>query len=306
MKETGNLKHLLKQGYFVVTSELDPPKGNDLNILKRKVEHLKGYVDAVNIPDNQSGIVTMSSLVASWFAAQMGVEPIMHITTRDRNRIALQSDLFGATAMGIRNILCMSGVHQSFGNQIYAKNVYDLDSIQLIECAKTLREKGTLIDKEEKIEGKIDLFIGAVINPFADPSEFQTTRLAKKIRAGAEFIQTYPIFDLERFKDWMKRVRQLGLDQKTFILVSICYLNSKETLRELENRFPGVLIPGEIVSRIEKSDNEEMEGIKLCVEQISEVRKIEGIHGVCLIHMGYEKSIPSLLEQSGLFPRPTL
>jgi methylenetetrahydrofolate reductase (NADPH) len=306
MKSGSNLEKILAKGLFAVTGELDPPKGNDVNVINRKADLLRGSVDAINVTDNQTAIVRMSSLAASALVAQMGLEPIMHMVTRDRNRIALQSDLFSAAAMGIRNVVCMSGVHHTFGNQVDAKNVYDLDSIQWINCVRTLRDQGTLLGGGEKIEGKVDLFIGAVMNPFADPFEFQATRLAKKIRAGADFIQTYPIYDMDRFKEWMKMVRDLGLDKKVYILVSLCPLGSEEMIHSIENNFPKTFVPGKIVNRIVKSENSAVEGVKLCVDQIHEIREMEGIHGIHLINMGWAESTRQITEGSGLFPRPKI
>jgi methylenetetrahydrofolate reductase (NADPH) len=306
MKSGSNLEKILTKGLFAVTGELDPPKGNDVNVVNRKADLLKGCVDAVNVADNQMAIVRMSSLATSALVAHMELEPIMHMVTRDRNRIALQSDLFSAAAMGIKNVLCMSGVHQSFGNQVDAKNVYDLDSIQLIDCVRTLRDQGTLLGGEEKIEGKVDLFIGAVMNPFADPFEFQAARLAKKIRAGTDFIQTYPIYDIERFKEWMRMVRDRGLDKKVYLLVTLCPLGSEEMIHNIENNFPRTVVPDEIVNRIVKSGNSAIEGVRLCVDQIHEIREIEGIHGIHLINMGWTESTRRITEMSGLFPRPKI
>jgi methylenetetrahydrofolate reductase (NADPH) len=306
MKSGSNLEKILTKGVFAVTGELDPPKGNDVSAVKHKADLLRGYVDAVNVPDNQTAIVRMSSVAASALVAQIGLEPIMHMVTRDRNRIAIQSDIFGAAALDIKNILCMSGVHHTFGNQADAKNVYDLDSVQLIDCVRTLRDQETLLGGQEKIEGKIQLFIGAVMNPFADPFEFQAARLAKKIRAGADFIQTYPIYDIERFKEWMTMVRDRGLDKKVYILVTLCPLGSEEMIRDVENEFPRMVVPDEIVNRIVKSENSAAEGVRLCVDQIHEIREIEGIHGIHLINMGWTESTRQITERSGLFPRPKI
>jgi len=306
MKSGSRLEKILAKGLFAVTGELSPPKGNDVSVVKRKADLLRGYVDAVNVPDNQTAIVRMSSLAASALVAQIGLEPIMHMVTRDRNRIAIQSDIFGAAALDIKNILCMSGVHHTLGNQVDAKNVHDLDSVQLIDCVRTLRDQGTLLGGEEKIEGKIELFIGAVMNPFADPFEFQVTRLAKKIRAGADFIQTYPLYDIKRFKEWMTMVRDRGLDKKVYILVTLCPLGSEEMIRDVENEFPRMVVPDEIVNRIVKSENSAAEGVKLCVDQIHEIREIEGIHGIHLINMGWTEITRQIAEMSGLFPRPKI
>ncbi len=306
MKSGSTLEKILAKGLFAVIGELGPPKGNDIRAFKQDADFLKGCVDAVNVADNQAAMVRMSSMVASSLLLQMGLEPVMHLVTRDRNRIALQSDLIGAGAIGIKNVLCTSGVHQSLGNQGDAKNVYDLDSIQWIDCVRMLRDQGTLLGGEEKVEGKIEFFIGAAMNPFADPFEFQPGRLAKKIRAGADFIETYPLFDLERFKEWMRRVRDLGLNKKAYLLVGLCPLGSREMIEEVKNRFPKVVVPNEIVNRIIKSPDPALEGVKLCIEQIHEVRAIEGVHGVHLVNRGWGEHTREIVEKAGLLPRPNL
>src|SRR4030042_837657 len=206
MKAGSHLEKVLEKGIFAVTGEFNPPKGNDVSVVKRKAGLLKGCVDAVNVTDNQTAIVRMSSIAASSLLIQMGLEPVMQMTTRDRNRIAIQSDLFGATALGIKNMLCLTGDHHTFGNQVDAKNVHDLDSIQLIDCVRTMRDQGRLLGGEEKIEGEIKIFIGAAENPFGDPFEFRAARLGKKVAAGVNFIQTQCIYDMNRFREWMKMV----------------------------------------------------------------------------------------------------
>ena len=218
MKSDGNLEKVFEKGHFAVTSELGPPKGNDVSVIRRKVDFLRGYVDAVNVTDNQTAIVRMSSIATSAFVIQMGMEPVMQMVTRDRNRIAMQSDIFGATALGIRNIVCLTGDHHTFGNQVNAKNVHDLDSVQLIDMVRMMRDEGTLLGGEDKIEGEIKLFIGGAANPFADPFEFRALRTAKKAAAGVDFIQTQCIYDMERFKEWMKMIRELGVHEKVHIM----------------------------------------------------------------------------------------
>jgi len=211
MKAGSNLEKILEKGEFAVTGELGPPKGNDIEVIKKKAEHLRGNVDAINVTDNQTAVVRMSSIATCALLVQMGLEPVMQMVTRDRNRIAIQSDIFGATALGIKNMLCLSGDHQIFGNQKEAANVFDIDSIQLIQCVKAMRDEGTLLGGQEKIEGQVRLFIGAAANPFADPFEFRVVRLAKKVKAGVDFIQTQCIYDMDRFKEWMRMVTDRGL-----------------------------------------------------------------------------------------------
>jgi len=291
-------------GHFAVTAELGPPKNNDVSVIQRKVDFLRGYVDAVNITDNQTAIVRMSSIATSAFVIQMGMEPVMQMVTRDRNRIAMQSDLFGATALGIKNIVCLTGDHHTFGNQVNAKNVHDLDSVQLINLVKTMRDEKTLMGGEEKFEGDIKLFIGGAANPFADPFEFRALRTAKKAAAGVDFIQTQCIYDMERFKEWMKMIRDLGVHEKVHIMAGITPLKSAGMARYMAKNVAGITIPDAIIDRMAKAAKGSEEGIKICVEQIQEVREIEGVHGVHIMAIEWEQMISKITEMAGLLPRP--
>ena len=220
MKAGSNLEKILTGGQFAVTGELGPPKGADVAIIERKAKLLKGNVDAINVTDNQTAIVRMSSIAVSALLKQMGLEPTMQMVCRDRNRIAMQSDIFGAYALGIRNILCLSGDHQKFGNHPTAKNVFDLDSIQLIQTVKKMRDEHKVLSGDE-IEGAPQMFIGAAANPFADPFEFRVIRLAKKAAAGVDFIQTQCIYDMDKFERFMQMARDRGLHEKIFILAGV-------------------------------------------------------------------------------------
>jgi methylenetetrahydrofolate reductase (NADPH) len=304
MKASGALERMLRKGAFAVTAALDPPVGNDLRPLDQQLKLLKGSVDAINVTDNPTGFVRMSSLATSAYLIQNGFEPIMHLTTRDRNRIALQSDLLGATALGVRNILCLTGDHHTLGNQRDAKNVHDLDSVQLIACARTLRDEGTLMGGKEKLKGEIRLFIGAGENPFGDPFEFRVIRLAKKARAGADFIQTHPVYDTDRFREWMKAICDRGLHEKLYILAGVCPLKSREAMKSIQEYHPGIFIPEAIIDRVLTSRNSEEEGIQICVEQIRQIKEIQGVHGVTIHAPGWEASIPEIIQQAGLLPRP--
>jgi methylenetetrahydrofolate reductase (NADPH) len=304
MKAGSNLEKILEKGEFVVTGELGPPKGNDVAVIKRKAEYLRGKVDAVNVTDNQTSIVRMSSIATSALLIQMGLEPVMQMVTRDRNRIAIQSDILGATALGIKNMLCLSGDHQNFGNQKDATNVFDIDSIQLLQCVKTMRDEGTLLGGEEKIEGEIKLFIGAAANPFADPFEFRVVRLAKKARAGADFIQTQCIYDMDRFKEWMRMVRDRGLHEKLHILAGVTPLKSGGMARYMAKNVAGITIPDAIIERMVKAKEPAQEGIKICVEQIEQLRKIEGVRGIHLMAIEWEEKVSEIVEGADLLPRP--
>jgi len=304
MKSGSNLEKILEKGEFAVTGELGPPKGNDVGVTKRKAEYLRCNVDAVNVTDNQTSIVRMSSIATSALLIQMGLEPVMQMVTRDRNRIAIQSDIFGATALGIKNMLCLSGDHQIFGNQKEAANVFDIDSIQLIQCVKTMRDEGTLLGGEEKIEGEIKLFIGAAANPFADPFEFRVVRLAKKVKAGVDFIQTQCIYDLDRFKEWMGMVRNRGLHEKVHILGGVTPLKSGGMARYMAKNVAGIIIPDAIIERMVKAKEPAQEGIKICVEQIEQLREIKGVHGIHLMAIEWEQKVSEIAEGADLLPRP--
>jgi 5,10-methylenetetrahydrofolate reductase len=304
MKSGSNLEKVFANGHFAVTAELGPPKNNDVSVIQRKVDFLRGYIDAVNITDNQTAIVRMSSIATSVFVIQMGMEPVMQMVTRDRNRIAMQSDLFGATALGIKNIVCLTGDHHTFGNQVHAKNVHDLDSVQLINMVKTMRDEKVLMGGEEKIEGDVNMFIGGAANPFADPFEFRALRTAKKAAAGVDFIQTQCIYDMERFKEWMKMIRDLGVDKKVHIMAGITPLKSAGMARYMAKNVAGITIPDALIDRMAKAAKGSEEGIKICVEQIQEVREIEGVHGVHIMAIEWEQMISKITEMAGLLPRP--
>jgi len=305
MKAESNLERILEKAQFAVTAELGPPKGNDVGAVEKKAELLKGYVDAINVTDNQTAIVRMSSIAACAHLVRMGLEPVMQMVTRDRNRIAMQSDIFGASALGIKNMLCLSGDHQSFGNQVDAKNVFDLDSIQLIDCVRTMRDEKTILGGDDEIEGDIKMFIGAAANPFGDPFEFRVVRLAKKVAAGVDFIQTQCIYDMPRFKEWMKMVRERGLHEKVHILAGVTPLKSGGMARYMAKNVSGISIPEEIIDRMVKAEKPAEEGIELCVAQIQELREIEGVHGVHIMAIEWEHRVAEIAERAGLLPRPT-
>jgi methylenetetrahydrofolate reductase (NADPH) len=306
MKAGSNLEKVLEKGLFAVTAELGPPKGNDVAVIERKANLLKGYSDAINVTDNQTAIVRMSSIAACSLLVGMGLEPVMQMVTRDRNRIAMQSDIFGASALGIKNMLCLTGDHQSFGNQIDSKNVHDLDSVQLIDCVRTLRDEKAILGGTDKVEGDIKMFIGAAANPFGDPFEFRVIRLAKKVAVGVDFIQTQCIYDMARFKEWMKMVRDRGLHEKVHILAGVTPLKSAGMARYMNNNVSGITIPDEIINRIAKAEKPGDEGIRLCVEQIHELRQIEGVHGVHIMAIEWEQRVVEIVEGAGLLPRPAI
>jgi methylenetetrahydrofolate reductase (NADPH) len=304
MKSGSNLERILEKGLFAVTAELGPPKGNDIGVVEKKANLLKGYVDAINVTDNQTAIVRMSSIAACSLLVRMGLEPVMQMVTRDRNRIAMQSDIFGASALGIKNMLCLTGDHQSFGNQVDSKNVHDMDSIQLIDCFRTIRDEKTILGGDDEVEGDVKMYIGAAANPFGDPFEFRVVRLAKKVAAGADFIQTQCIYDMNRFKEWMKMVRDRGLHEKVHIMAGVTPLKSGGMARYMNSNVSGITIPEEILDRMVKAAKPAEEGIELCLEQIEELRGIEGVRGVHIMAIEWEHRVAEIVEKAGLLPRP--
>ncbi|GAB6274959.1 MAG: methylenetetrahydrofolate reductase [Peptococcaceae bacterium] len=298
------LAKLLQQGKFVVTAEINPPKHACPEKIKRQAEFLAGYVDALNITDCSTAVVRLSSIAAGFHILSCGVEPIIQMTCRDRNRIAMQSDLLGAYSLGMRNILCLSGDHQKFGNHPTAKNVYDLDSIQFIYYLNRLQTEKVFFSGESIKEKVPHFFIGAVINPFADPHEFQVIRLEKKIRAGAKFIQTQCIFDLESFTGFMKQAEWRGLPQKTHILAGVAPLKNYRVAQYMQNNVPGIVVPDKIINRLQRAVYPAREGIEICVEQIKRIREIEGVQGIHIMAMGWVEVIPEIISRAGLYPRP--
>lgn len=305
MKSDSRLERLLEAGQFVVTGECGPPKGADVDKVKQKAEFLIGHVDAVNVTDNQTAIVRMSSIGASAVLVQMNLEPVMQMVCRDRNRIAMQSDVFGAYALGIRNMLCLSGDHQKFGNHAGAKNVYDVDSVQLIDMVRRMRDEGK-VESGDDIDGVPRMFIGAAANPFGDPFAFRVTRLAKKIAAGVDFIQTQCIYNMDKFKAWMCQVVDQGLDQKVHILAGVTPLKSLGMARYMAKNVSGIEVPDALIKRIKgvPKENRAQEGIQTCVEQIQQLREIPGVHGIHLMAIEWEHKVPEIVEGAGLYPRP--
>jgi methylenetetrahydrofolate reductase (NADPH) len=299
------LETILEKGGFVVTSECGPPRGADPEVITKKGELLKGYVDAVNVTDNQTSVVRMSSFSSCILLKSMGFDPILQMVCRDRNRIALQSDILGAAALEINNILCLTGDHQKFGDHVTAKNVFDLDSVQLIQTVKWMRDEGRFLGGEE-MKGTPKLFIGAAANPFADPFEIRVPRLAKKVNAGVQFIQTQCIYNLDRFEKWMGMVRDRGLHEKVHILAGVTPFKSVGMAKYMKNMVPGMDVPDEFIERLQgvPKENQAEEGIKICVESIQRLRAIEGVHGVHVMAIEWEQKVPEIVKQAGLYPRP--
>lgn len=305
MNNSSKLKRVLEGGGFAVTAECGPPKGANSDVVLKKAETLRNKVDAVNVTDNQTAIVRMSSIAACSLLKTAGLDPILQMVVRDRNRIALQSDILGASALGIRNVLCLSGDHHIFGNQPQAMGVFDLDSIQFVQVVKTMRDEGKILGGDD-LSQPPDLFIGAAANPFADPLDFRVIRLAKKIKAGADFIQTQCIYNLDRFERWMGMAGDRGLTDKVYILGGVTPLKSPGMAKYMKNKVSGMDIPDEIIKRMEgvPEDKQREEGINICVETIRRLREIPGIKGVHIMAIEWEDVVGEIVERAGLLPRP--
>lgn len=302
-----NLEKVLKAGHFAFTGECGPPKGANVEHLNEKMEPLRGMVDAINVTDNQTAVVRMSSKAASALMVQAGLEPNFQMVCRDRNRIAMQSDILGCYALGIRNMLCLSGDHQIFGNHPQAKNVYDIDSMQLIRLVKKMRDEGKF-DNDEDIDVPPKIFIGAAANPFADPVEYRIYRLANKIDAGADFIQTQCIYNMPRFREFMKKAVDMGLTEKCYILAGVTPMKSARMAKYMAKFVPGMDVPEALIKRIEDAGKGKMaeEGIKFACEQIEEFKEMEGVAGVHLMAIEWEHKVPEIAERAGVLPRPVV
>ncbi len=307
LKAGSNLEKILRAGHFAFTGECGPPKGANVTHLKEKISHLKGMVDAVNITDNQTAVVRMASWAASTILIREGLEPNFQMVCRDRNRLAIQSDVLGVYAMGVRNMLCLSGDHQTFGNHPQAKNVYDIDSMQLIALIKKMRDEGKFMNDED-IDVPPRLFIGAASNPFADPFEFRVHRLAMKIDAGANFIQTQCIYNMEKFRKFMKMTVDMGLHEKCFILAGVTPMKSVGMAQYMAKSVPGMDVPESLIKRLRGAGKGKVaeEGIRIAVEQIQEFKEMEGVAGVHLMAIEWEHMVPEIAERAGVLPRPEL
>ncbi len=303
MKSGTNLEKILTEGHFAVTSELGPPKGTSANFVRRKAEMLRDYADALNVTDNQTAVVRMSSVAACAIVKQIGIDTIAQMTCRDRNRIAIQSDILGALALGVGNLLCISGDHQKFGNHPESKSVFDIDSTQLIQTAKRMRDDAKFLCGD-RVSGGVRLFIGAVSNPFADPFESRSIRLDKKVRAGADFIQTQGVFDVGRFARYMEQVRDRGLHERVYILAGVIPVKSAGMARYMRDYVAGLSVPDELVERMEDAREPQEEGVKIALEIIEQLREIEGVRGIHIMAIAWEDIVPVIVERAGLHPRP--
>ncbi|MBF0228923.1 MAG: methylenetetrahydrofolate reductase [Desulfamplus sp.] len=305
MKAGSKLERVLKAGHFAFTGEVGPPRGANVNSIREKLKHLKGNVDMVNVTDNQTAMVRMSSWAASIICIQEGVEPNFQMVCRDRNRIAMQADILGAYAHGIRNMLCLSGDHQMFGDHPQSKGVFDLDSMQLIMMVKKMRDEGKFLSGAD-IDVKPEIFIGAAANPFAEPFEWRVHRLAKKVAAGADFIQTQCVYNMPKIREWIRQANDMGLTEKVYILPGVTPMKSIGMAKYMQSKVPGMDVPDEIIKRLQGVDKKKVadEGIKIACEQIAEFKETKGIAGVHLMPIEWEHMVPEIAERAGVLPRP--
>ena len=325
-----NLEKALKAGYFVATGELGPPQSADRHEIEHKAQFLKGIVESVNITDCQTAVVRMSSISVAVILMELGIEPNIQMTCRDRNRIAIQSDLLGAYALGCRNLLCLSGDHQTFGNHPQSKNVHDLDSITLLQACRDMRDR-KVFQCGDAIKGQEPrFFLGAAANPFADPFEFRPYRLGKKVKAGANFIQTQIIFNVPKFRDFMRRVVDLGLHEQTYLLAGVAPIRSVGGAKYMATKVPGMEVAPEYIERMQNStkgmptlaqikamddpkaaaearrlrkEAEEGEGIQICVEIINECKTIEGVAGVHIMAIEWEQAVNEIVKRAQIGPK---
>jgi len=305
LKTPSKLEKILASGHLAVTSECGPPRGSDPEVITKKANAIKNHVDAINITDNQTSVTRLCSLAACIRLKLMGLEPVLQMVTRDRNRIAIQSDILGAASFDIHNILCLSGDHQSFGDNPKGQNVHDIDSMQLIQTVRYMRDEGKFLGGDA-IERPPQMFVGAAENPFADPFEIRVPRLAKKINAGVEFIQTQCIYNLDKFELWMKLACDRGLHEKVHILAGVTPFKSAGMARYMKNRVPGMDVPDAVVKRLadKPKDKQAEEGLNICVESIQRLKEVKGIRGFHIMAIEWEEKVPEIVERAGLYPRP--
>ncbi len=306
-----NLERVLGEGTFAVTGELGPKRGVDKDHLMEMAKTIKPYCDAFNITDNQTAVVRMSSIgTGIMIKTKLEMDPVIQIVTRDRNRLAIQADVLGAAAFDIMNVLAISGDHQTLGNHPGSKNVHDLDSMQLLQCLAGLRE-GRFMNGDELETEPPHLFIGAAANPFGHPMEYRVARLAKKVAAGAQFIQTQPVFAMDIFKKYMEDARDMGLHEKTYIMAGIIPMKSIGMAKYMRDKVAGVIVPDDKVARLDKAregieDKQERikkireEAVKISVEEIHQAMEIPGVHGVHIMAVAWEEIIPEIVEKAGL------
>ena len=295
----GRLERNLRAGNFVVTSELAPPDSADPALVYERAAYFDGYVDAINATDGSGANCHMSSMAVCALLTRLGYALIQQISCRDKNRIAIQGDILGGAAMGVCNLLCLSGDGVQAGDHPEAKPVFDLDCMSLLELARTMRDKSTF-QSGRNISDPPRIFLGAAANPFVQPFDWRPLRLAKKVAAGAQFVQTQYCYDIPRLREYMSKVRDLGLNDKVFIIVGVGPLASARTGEWIRTNVPGVHIPDSVINRLKGADNQKAEGLSLCVELIQEIREIDGVDGVHIMAYRQEQSVPDIVKRAGV------
>jgi 5,10-methylenetetrahydrofolate reductase len=301
-----HLHRLLQAGEFVVTAELQTSDSSDPARIVELAGTLRGRVDAVNCTDNSAAHAHIAAMAAARLLLDQGVEPVMQMVCRDRNRLALQADLLGAAALGVRNIVCMTGDDVSAGDHPETKPIYDLDSVQLIRMARIMRDDCTYLSGRALTDPP-SVLIGAVENPFAPPLEFRPMRLGTKIEAGAEFVQTQICFNLDKLRVFMARCGELGLLDHVWVLAGVFVPSSAAGVRYLRDQVPGLDVPEHVIERMEATprDAQKEEGVRIALEIVEAVREIPGISGIHVMTINHEEAIPRVVEGAGLLPRPT-
>jgi methylenetetrahydrofolate reductase (NADPH) len=307
MKSESKLEKILEAGHFAFTGELGPPRGSNAEHVREKAKPLIGNVDMVNITDNQTAMVRMASWAAALIAIEEGLEPNYQMVCRDRNRLAMQADILGAYALGIKNMLCLSGDHQKFGDHPTAKGVFDIDSMQLVNMVKTMRDEGKFLGGAD-IDIPPKLFIGAAANPFAEPFEWRVHRLAKKVAAGADFIQTQCVFNMKKMREWIKRAVDMGLTEKTYILAGVTPMKSVGMAKYMASKVPGMDVPEDVIKRLQGAEKGKVAdmGIEIACEQIQEFKEMKGVAGVHLMAIEWEHKVPEIAERAKVLPRPVV
>jgi 5,10-methylenetetrahydrofolate reductase len=300
-----HLASVLAAGHFAVTAELSPPRSADLAGVDQEVEVLRGYIDAANVTDNQAANVRMSSIAVSLALVQRGLEPVMQVTCRDRNRLAIQADILGASAWGVRNLLCLTGDHGKWGDHPAALDVYDMDSTHLLRMAREMVDSGCYENGRRIPSPAPRLYVGAASNPFAPPYEYRPMRLAKKVAAGAQFIQTQIVYNVSRFRAFMERVRDLGLHERVYILAGVAPIRSVGAARFMAQKVAGMDVPQSLIDRMARTPKaaQPAEGIEICVEIVEQVRQIEGVSGVHVMAIQWPEAVPEIVKRSDLWPR---
>jgi len=300
----GRLERILRDGHFAVTSELAPPDSADPNVVYERAALFDGYVDAINATDGSGAHCHMGSLAVCALLTRLGYALIMQISCRDKNRIAIQGDILGGAAMGVCNMLCLSGDGVQTGDHPDAKPVFDLDCMSLLNIARTMREESTF-QSGRKIDDPPRVFLGAAANPFVEPFDWRPLRLAKKIEAGAQFVQTQYCYDIARLRSYMQTITDMGLDEKVFLLIGVGPLASARTAEWMRNNVPGVHIPDTVINRLKGADDQKKEGVNLCVDLIHEIKEINGVNGVHIMAYRQEHNVPDIVERSGILKNRT-